>query len=125
MIAANLGMQLSVTDIDRHHVRGAALEEAIGEPTGAGACVQYPPAGHVEAERVERGVQLLATSADESWPVTIDDDRVARMNLSSGLVGDGTVDQDALFLDRPARVRAAADELSTDELCVETLTPRH
>jgi len=57
--------RLAVSDVYAVHPRGAALEQAVGEAAGGEARVQRHSAGDVDAERVQRSLQLVACAADE------------------------------------------------------------
>ena len=65
-VVADARVELTVADVDGHHLRGAALQQAVGEPAGRRAGVEHPPAVDVDGERVERGVELVAATADEA-----------------------------------------------------------
>ena len=44
LVVADLRMQLPVADVDRHHVGGAALQQAVGEPARRCTGVEHPQA---------------------------------------------------------------------------------
>ena len=48
-IVAQPPVELAVRHVDGDHVRGAALQQAVGEPTGRGADVEGPAPGDVDA----------------------------------------------------------------------------
>ncbi len=54
--------ELAATDVDREHLRGTALEQAVGEAARRGARVESPAAGDGDGEGVERGGELLAAA---------------------------------------------------------------
>jgi hypothetical protein len=54
-----------VSHIEGVDVGRAALEEAVGEPTGGSAGVEGPLSGGGDREAVEGGVELQSTAADE------------------------------------------------------------
>ncbi len=118
-------MQLSVTDIECHHVGCATLQQAVGEPTGRRPGVQDPEPGDVDPERFERGVELLAAATDEARRGTLDHHGIGRVDQASRLVGDCSVDQDQPRFDRPRRLGPARHQPTADQVGVKPLTPRH
>src|SRR6478609_3779929 len=66
-IIAELLVDLSVANVDRKNLAGAALDQAIRK--SAGACAQIgadePP--HINLEFLKRMNELLAAPADETW----------------------------------------------------------
>ncbi len=61
-IGAQPLVELVATHVERHHVRRAALEDAVGEAARGRAGVEHPEPGHVDAELVEGGVELLTAA---------------------------------------------------------------
>ena len=57
-------VQLVSADVDRDHARRAVLEQAVGEPAGGRAHVQAALPGHVDRERPQRRLELLAAARD-------------------------------------------------------------
>jgi hypothetical protein len=52
-------MQLAVADVDAHHLRGAVLQQAVGEAAGGLAHVEAQLAGDVEpGDETQRAFQL-------------------------------------------------------------------
>ncbi len=64
-ILAQTLVELRPADVERDHLGGAALEEDVGEAAGRGADVEAAPAGGIDAEGLERVVELLAAPRDE------------------------------------------------------------
>ena len=64
VVLAQAVVELAVGDVERDHVLGAALEQAVREAAGRGADVERAAAGDVEAERVERVGELDAAARD-------------------------------------------------------------
>src|SRR5438477_10678592 len=63
-VLADARVQLTVTDVERDHVRGSALEQDVGEPAGGGADVETVPPGRVDRERLERVRELDPPARD-------------------------------------------------------------
>jgi hypothetical protein len=57
-VAAQPPVELAVRDVERHHVRGAALQQAVGEAAGGGADVQRPAPLDRHAQGIERVREL-------------------------------------------------------------------
>ena len=125
LVCANAGMQLSVSHVERHHVRRSALQQTIGESAGRRSGVENTQPRHVDATFVERGVELLATTTDESRGWTFDDHRVGGIDLSRGLVGHRTVHQHPTGFDEFHRITSAGHQSSTNEIGVEPLATGH
>ena len=123
-VDAEAGVELAVADVEGHDVGRAALQQAVGEPPGRRADVERPTAGDVDAEVVERGVELLAASTDEPWSRPGDGDPLAGRHQPRRLVGDGPADEDTPVGDRFVGLAAAAGEPPADELGVEP-SPDH
>ena len=118
-------MQLSMTDIDRSHEQSAALQQTVGEATGGGTSVERSPTVDRQTERVERSVELLATAAHEPRALTHDHDSIAGVHLPRRLVGERAIHEDAPSIDGDRRLHSALDEATSNEVGVETLSPRH
>jgi hypothetical protein len=71
-------MELAVADVDRDHVGRAPLEQAVGEAAGGRTGVESGSSTDVDPERVEGGVELLASPADECRAVPGDAERLLR-----------------------------------------------
>ena len=59
LVVADARMELAVADVERDDLAGAALQQAVGEAAGRRAGIEHPPADDVDAERVERRVELV------------------------------------------------------------------
>ena len=66
LVGAQRPVQLAVGDVERDDVRGAALQQAVGEAAGRGADVQAAAPGGVDARRVERVGELDPAARDEA-----------------------------------------------------------
>ena len=105
-----------MADVERDHARGAALKEHIGEAAGGSAHVEAVEPGRVDAERVERVRQLLATAGDVRR--RLDDRELRRLvHLLAGLLMAGHQPREHERL----RPRAALREPALDEQHVEAL----
>ncbi len=78
LVAAQLPVQLSFADVDGVDAQDAALQQAVGEPAGRRSDIERNEARHVEAEIVQRALELLASARDEAWTGFDGDDRVLR-----------------------------------------------
>src|SRR5205085_5898082 len=65
IVAAQAPGQLAVGDVERHDVRGAGLQQAVGEAPGGRADVEAAAPGRVNPGRRERVRQLAAAPRDE------------------------------------------------------------
>ena len=95
LIVADLRVQLPMADVERHDVGGATLQQAIGESACRRAGIEHTHARDVDAERLERGIELVAASADEPRRRSLQHHRIGGVDEPGRLVGDGTVDQHA------------------------------
>ena len=64
IVGAQALVQLPVADVERDHVRGAVLQQAVGEAAGRGADVEAVEARDGDGERFERVLELLAAAGD-------------------------------------------------------------
>jgi hypothetical protein len=80
-VGADLRMQLAVADVERDDMGRAALQETVGESARRGAGIEGSHPGDVDRERVERGVELVATTTDEPRAL-LHDNRVCRVDQS-------------------------------------------
>ena len=88
-------MQLAVADVERDHTGSTALEQDVGEAARGGADVEAVAPRRIDPERVERVVELLAASRDESRPAL-----------------DGEL---GALVDLLPRLRVAGDEAGEDQ----------
>jgi hypothetical protein len=65
-ILAHAQVDLAVGDVDRGDPGGAALQQAVGEAAGGGADVEAVAARDVDAERLERVLELDPPAGDEA-----------------------------------------------------------
>ena len=65
VVVAQAPVQLAVGDVERHHVLGSALEQAVGEAAGRGADVEGATAPGVDREHIEGIGQLASAARDE------------------------------------------------------------
>ena len=109
-------VELPVADVDRDDPRGAALQEAVGEPAGGGPEVDAVLASRVDAECVQGMRELLAAARDESRrPLDLERDVLADL-----LPRLGEPDHEAREHER-LRLRPALGEPSLHEHDVEAL----
>ena len=78
-------MDLAVADVERHHVGRAPLQEAVGEAAGGRAGVEHPQARRVQAEPLQRTVELLPAPSHEAGPFTLDQHRFTGIDQAGGL----------------------------------------
>ncbi len=100
IVGAEPFVELSVPDVERDHVRGPTLQQAVGEPAGRGAGVERPPVTDVDVEHVECMIELVCATADEARRRPLDDHRVSGCDLTRRLVGDRTVDEHTVGVDQ-------------------------
>ena len=125
LVAAQPRVQLPVADVEGDHPRGPAREQAVGEPAGRRPDVEHARPATSMPKCVERGIELLAATADEARRRSGDDDGVAGRHQSCRLVGDRAVDEDPSRVDGRVRVGSAGDEAAPHELGVEPPAGRH
>jgi hypothetical protein len=81
-------VELRPPDVERDHLGGAALEKDVGEAAGRGADVETASAGGIDAEGLERVVELVAAPRDE--PRLLGElERCRFVDLLPGLVEPG------------------------------------
>ena len=120
-VAANIGMDLAMADIDRRDMGSAALEQDLGEAAGRGADVERFTAGGIEAEMIEPANQLERGARYVALRRIIDGNQALRRNVLAGLAGNDAVDCHRATLDRVAGTRAAGKQTALDEQVVEPL----
>ena len=113
------GMELTSTDVDGHDPAGAPLEQAVREPARGRARVEGGPAGHIDTEMAEGGVQLLAAAADEPRTVSRDAQRFFGRHEARRLLGGRTTHGDPSGGDVGSGPLPARGQAPTDELGVE------
>src|SRR5581483_8450832 len=84
-VGAQARVELAVADVERDHAASARLQQAVGEAPRGGAHVDAVPAPRVDAERLERVRELLASARDEARR-PLDCDRLPLVHLRSRLV---------------------------------------
>ena len=118
-------VQLVAADVDGHHLHGAGLQHAVGEPAGGGAGVDDPPSRDVHIETLQCGRQLLAAPRDEPRALADQLDRFARVDLACRLLRHGSADQHPPGPDQLLGPAAGVGQLAAHELGVETSTAAH
>ena len=108
-----------MTDVDGVDVRGGALEQAVGETTGGRSGVEHPPAGDDDAEVGQRGVELVAASADEGRGGVEQHDRFVRRDEAGRLLGQDTGDEHAAGGDGRPGLLPRGHDAPSHELGVE------
>ena len=68
LVLAQSLVQLTPTDVDRAHLAGAGLQQAVREAAGRGPHVETALAGGIDAEGRERGRELLAAPDTNGGP---------------------------------------------------------
>src|SRR4029079_16676766 len=64
LVRSQAVVELAIGDVERDHVGGAALQQAVGEAAGGGADVERAATGRVDPQRVERVRELDAAARD-------------------------------------------------------------
>ena len=67
LVGSKRPRELPVADVDGNHVRGAALEQAVGESAGRRADVDRRDPGDVEPEGIERAGELHSAARHVAW----------------------------------------------------------
>ena len=119
------GVELTVTDVDGHHLRRAPLQEAVGEAPGRGARVEGAHVADVEPEPLEGGVELLPAPPHEAGRRAEELDGVAGRDEVGGLARDRPADGHEVLGDGRLRGGAARDEAPPDELGVQAAADGH
>src|SRR6185437_1057374 len=65
-MTSQLGVDLAIVGIDNDHVRGSALQHAIGESPGGGANVQALPSGEINPPVLQCRLEFEPAAADVS-----------------------------------------------------------
>src|ERR1700693_2896083 len=109
-------MELGVTNVERNHARGDALQEHIGEPARRGSDIETVAPRNLDPERVESVRELLAAPRDV-WRRPLDDkvDRILDLFPGLRVTGDETGNDVRL------RRRAAVGEPALGEHHVQAL----
>ena len=106
-VLAQPPVELAVGDVERDHPGGAALQQAVGEAAGRGADVEAVEPGDVDAERVERVVELEPAARDEARPLVDDQGRASG---STSWLGRSATGPSSPTRTSPARTAPAAAE---------------
>ena len=124
LVVAELPVQLTLPHVDRVDARRAALQDAVGEAAGGRADVEHDHPRHVDAEVVERTLELLAAAGHEARPGFDRDDRVLR-HRGRGAVGAVAGDAHRAGEDQRLGALAARCELTLDQQLIETYAACH
>ena len=116
---ASFGWSWPCADVDRVNLRGAALEQHLGEAAGRGAEVEGDAAGRRVAEMVERGDEFQAPARDVVDGRIEERDRRSFRDRHRRPGGGNAVDRDDAAQDRVARPRPARQQAALDEGDVE------
>src|SRR5207253_2065711 len=85
-IVAELRLELAVSDVDGVHLRGAELEQAVGEAAGRSSDVETDETARVQAERFEPRRELDAAAGDVGVRGPLDRDLRSLVDRGPGLV---------------------------------------
>ena len=112
--------ELSVADVDRHHVRDATAEQAVGEATGRGARIERRR-GRRRRARTDRA-RPRASPAPGREASGLPDQLDGRGGVDQGgrLARRAAGDQDQPVADGALRLAAGGDEAAAHELGVES-----
>lgn len=92
-------MELAIADVEGDHPRGAALQQAVREPSGRGSHVEAVPVPRIEREQLECVRELLAAPRDESWwPLDLEHDGLVELRTRLVVAGDEPGDDECLRL---------------------------
>src|SRR5581483_12155740 len=112
-------IELAPADVDGHDPGRDPLKQAVGEASGRRPDVDGDPAGEVDGEVTEGGVQLLAAPADEPRTLPGDAQWLLRRDESRRLLGRRASHGDPPSGDVGSGPLPAGGEAPTDELNVE------
>ena len=113
-VLAQAPVELAVGDVDRGDALGAALQQAVGEAAGRGADVEAVAPGDVDAERLERVLELDAAARDVARALVDDQRRVAARPAGSAAAPPARPRRPA---PRPPAPRPAAAERDGNSPC--------
>ena len=123
-VAPQLPVELPFADIDGIDPRRAALQQTIGEPARRRSDIERDEARHVEAEVVQRALELLAASGGETRTGFDGDDRILG-HRRRRTVGSVARDTDRTREDERLRALAAGCELSLHEQLIQAHASLH
>lgn len=119
-IAAQLPDELICAHVEGEDLAGAALQEAIGEASGARADIKADTACGIDAEVIERAFELEATTADVFGSGPDADGGVFGHELA-GLGDGGVIDEHVPGEDEAFALLAGVAEAASDEKVIEPL----
>ena len=125
IVGSDLLVELITSDIDGDDTGRPPLQHTVGEPTRRRPDVDDTASGRIDAEVVERRIELLATSAHEPGAVAGDLDRLPRVDQAGRLGGRSTTDGDLAALDEFPGLGSARGEPAPDEFGVKTAPCGH
>jgi hypothetical protein len=111
-----------VSHVERDDVRGAALEQHVGEPPGRGADVERVPAGHLDTELIQRVRELQTATANVRVVVFPQLDASAIVDGRAGFGGRTPVDEHLAGQDQRPRPLARRGQATVDDEVVEADT---
>src|SRR5262249_42830732 len=114
-VGAQRVRELPVADVDRRDGSCAALEEAVGEPTGRGAEIEASLAARADPEGIERTRELHAAAGDVGVVFSTYPDRRVFREKRTGLVDPHLADVDLARQNERLRARSRGRELTRDE----------
>ncbi len=114
-VVAHLEIEQAVADVDGGDVRGAALQEAVGETSGRGADVEAAPAGRIDREMFERGGELAAGARHEGLGRAGELQPDVVPHRAAGLVHPHAVDLHLAGHHRAMRLLARGEEAALNQ----------
>ena len=117
--------ELATRHVDRDHLGGVRLEEAVGETAGGRAGVESAPPVHVDLETHQRRRELLAATRHESGCVGDDVDRLARRDQAVRARHGAAGDEHPPGFDGERGVGEIVEQSSSHQLGVESPPYRH
>jgi hypothetical protein len=105
-IAPETFSELSVPDVDPDDTFGTRLKGTVREPAGRDPRIEDDTSGEIDAEPVERPLELLPAPGDEAWWGAADDQTLGREDECRRLLDGGAIDLDPSLRDDTLRLLA-------------------
>ena len=120
-IVAQFPIELARAHVHGVHARRAVLQQAVGEAAGGGADVQAQPARHIDAEMIQRRLQLQPAAAHIASALPATSMRLAASTRVARLDGFLSVDQHLAGHDESLRFLAGFGQAALDQQTIEPL----
>ena len=109
-------MQLAVTDVERDHAGGPALQQDVGEPARRCAEIETVEPGRIDRQHIERVLELESRAGDvRRRSFDLEQSRLVDLLAGLRMAANETGHHQRLGL-RPALGQAALDEQDVEPL---------